>query len=97
MEVMWIYFLFVILKFKVWVELGGIGELLYIKVSFGFFVYYELKFREYVKEFGGGCFLDMGIYFIVLDVFFNISELIMEFVSYYLVFNGVEDDVIWIY
>ena len=97
MEAMWTYFLPAILKSKAWVESGEIGELLHIKASFGFPVHYEPKSREYAKELGGGCLLDMGIYPIALDALFNISEPTTEFVSHHLATNGVEDDVTWIY
>lgn len=66
MEVLWICFFLSICFFLELICKGEIGELVGVKVDFGF--RFELFFEDWIfnKVFGGGVFLDIGIYFVFL-------------------------------
>lgn len=97
MEAMWTYFLPPILQAKKWVESGRIGKLRHIKASFGFPMIYNPNSREYDKELGGGCLLDMGIYPIAFDSLFFETTPPPSVTNSHFAPNGVEDDVSWTY
>ncbi|WP_440874165.1 Gfo/Idh/MocA family protein [Thalassotalea sp. PLHSN55] len=94
MEAMWTYFLPAIKKAKAWVDQGKIGDIKHIKADFGYPLPYDSNRREYHKDLGGGCLLEMGIYPLALAHHFTKEPMSNMQISYHLAPNGVEDDVI---
>ena len=97
MEAMWTYFLPAINKALEWVNAGQIGKLLHVKASFGFTMPYSATSREYARELGGGCLLDMGIYPIALDALFNTDDAPPVVLNSDVAPNGADNDVLWMY
>jgi predicted dehydrogenase len=62
MEAMWTYFLPSIRKAKEWIEDGRIGEIVNLKVNFGFPKEFNPESRLFNPQLSGGVLLDMGIY-----------------------------------
>lgn len=94
MEAMWTYFLPAIKKAKQWVDEGKIGELKHIKVDFGYpQLPYDPDRREYNKELGGGCMLELGIYTVAMAWLFTGENPIEIKTMGRRAPNGVEDDV----
>lgn len=97
MEAMWTYFLPAITTALEWVNGGRIGKLLNVKASFGFTMPYSATSREYDRELGGGCLLDMGIYPIALDALFNAADTQPILLHSDIAPNGADNDVLWMY
>jgi predicted dehydrogenase len=97
MEAMWTYFLPAINEALAWVNAGRIGKLLHVKASFGFTMPYSATSREYARELGGGCLLDMGIYPIALDALFNTDDTYPAVLHSDVAPNGADNDVLWMY
>jgi len=97
MEAMWTYFLPAINEALAWVNAGRIGKLLHVKASFGFTMPYSATSREYARELGGGCLLDMGIYPIALDALFNTDDAPSVVLNSDVAPNGADNDVLWMY
>ncbi len=62
MEAMWTKFLPANLRVKQWIKEGGIGKILHIKATFGFYADYDPNSRLYNLSLGGGALLDVGVY-----------------------------------
>lgn len=97
MEAMWTYFLPAINKAVEWVTAGRIGELIHTKASFGFTMPYSATSREYARELGGGCLLDMGIYPAAFDALFNHADTPPILLHCDVAPNGADNDVLWMY
>ncbi len=93
MEAMWTFFLPAIQKAREWVAAGRIGALKHIKVDFGYpQLPYDPERREYKKELGGGCLLEMGVYPVALTWLFMQDDPAKIEVIARKAPNGVEDD-----
>ncbi|WP_371373607.1 Gfo/Idh/MocA family protein [Thalassotalea aquiviva] len=93
MEAMWTYFLPAIKQAKQWVEEGRIGQVVQIDADFGYPIPYSKTQREYNKDLGGGCLLEMGIYPVALAYLFTKQQPDKIYSVSRLAPNGVEDDV----
>lgn len=94
MEGMWTWFLPAIQRARQWVEQGRIGTLRQVKADFGYPFPFDASAREYDRELGGGCLLDMGVYPVALAQLFLGTEVEDMQVKAHLAPNGVEDDVL---
>lgn len=94
MEAMWTWFLPAIREAKRWVDEGRIGQLVQIKVDFGYpQLPYSPDRREYDARLGGGALLEMGIYPVaLLWLMLGRQPRTLNVVSRHAP-NGVEDDV----
>lgn len=93
MEAMWTWFLPAIQQARRWVEEGRIGKLVQIKADFGYPIPYAEDRREWDARLGGGCLLEMGIYPVALNWFFQRRTPNRLSVSSELAPNGAEADV----
>ena len=70
MEAAWTKFLPVIIKVKELLESGAVGEVCDIRASFGFFSETDVTNRLYDLELGGGALLDVGVYPLMLALYY---------------------------
>ena len=93
-EALWTWHLPALKKAKEWLDAGLIGELLHVKVDFGFPIPYSPTQHQYDRNDAGGVVREMGIYPVAIANYFirtapNNIKVIHQNAP-----NGVEDDVI---
>lgn len=93
MEMMWTYFLPAIRRALAWLEAGRIGKLVRVHADFGYPIEYDATRREYDRELGGGCLLEMGIYPVAFAWLATGRHPEAVLASGQLAGNGVEKDV----
>lgn len=70
MEGMWTYFLPAIIKAKMWVDQGRIGNVINVTSSFGFVKPFDPQHRLYNPDLAGGTIFDLGIYNVAITWLF---------------------------
>lgn len=93
-EALWTWHLPALRKAKEWIDTGSIGELLHVKVDFGFPIPYSPKQHQYDLDDAGGVVREMGIYPVAIAKYFIDSDPDTIHVIHQNAPNGVEDDVI---
>ena len=97
MEAMWTWFLPAIREAKAWTDAGRIGQIVQVKVDFGYPVPYAASAREYDASLAGGCLLEMGVYPVALAARFTGRDPEDISVVSRHAPNGVENDVVAIF
>ncbi|CAM2005494.1 Gfo/Idh/MocA family protein [Acanthopleuribacter pedis] len=93
MEMMWTSFLPAVRQALAWVDAGRIGKLTRVHADFGYPIPYDANAREYHRDLGGGCLLEMGVYPVAFAWMATGRDPARIQASAQLAPNGVEHDV----